>query len=64
MLYAYYSQNYASVIILFTYSYQSVGISDKLAGCALNRLSRSTNVTNSVFLLAIVATPIDRAHLH
>ena len=27
--------------------------------CAWNRVARSTSVTNSVFLLAIVATPID-----
>ena len=32
--------------------------------CASNHLSRSMNVTNSVFLLAIVVTPIDSAHLH
>ena len=29
---------------------------------ALNHLARSTNVTNSILLLAIVAMPIDRAY--
>ena len=39
---------------------QSVEISDKLA--ASDCLALSTNVTNSVLLLAIVATPIYLAH--
>ena len=30
--------------------------------CASNRLVRSTNITNSVIVLAIIATPIDCAH--
>ena len=29
---------------------------------ASNRVARPTSITNSVFLLAIIATPIDRAH--
>ena len=29
---------------------------------AMNRVVQPTNITNSVYLLAIVATPIDHAH--
>ena len=31
---------------------------------ASNHLAQSTNITNSVFLLVIVVTPIDHAHQH
>ena len=30
--------------------------------CASNHYAQSTNVTNSIFLSDIIATPIDRAH--
>ena len=42
---------------------KSVEFGENWPRSASNRVARPTSVTNSVFLLAIVAMPIDRAHI-